>query len=83
LGTSFVNEFHKAIGQFINYRYALQKKEPARVLYLAIPDETYRKYFVVPFVQEIIANNQIKLLVYEIETEEIVQWIDSHNTVLI
>lgn len=42
LGTSLVNEFHKAIGQVINYRYALQKKEPARVLYLAIPDETYR-----------------------------------------
>lgn len=36
IGTSTISEFHSAIGQFINYRYALELQEPERVLYLAV-----------------------------------------------
>jgi len=36
LGQSAINDFHGALGQFINYRYALANIEPARTLYLAI-----------------------------------------------
>jgi XisH protein len=41
IGTSTISEFHIAIGQFINYRYALEVQEPERVLYLAVPLNTY------------------------------------------
>ena len=37
IGTSTIFEFHTALGQLINYRYALEVQEPERVLYLAVP----------------------------------------------
>jgi hypothetical protein len=36
LGASVVSEFHTALGQFLNYRFALHEKDPTRVLYLAV-----------------------------------------------
>jgi hypothetical protein len=33
IGTSTISEFHTALGQLINYRYALEVQEPQRVLY--------------------------------------------------
>ncbi|MDZ8081501.1 MAG: element excision factor XisH family protein [Nostoc sp. DcaGUA01] len=37
IGTSTISEFHTAVGQFINYRYALEETDDERVLYLAVP----------------------------------------------
>lgn len=45
LGLSAVNEFHLALGQFLNYRLALKRLDPQRVLYLAIPVDTYETFF--------------------------------------
>jgi hypothetical protein len=33
LGPSTLTEFHLALGQFMNYRYAIEDTEPDRVLY--------------------------------------------------
>jgi hypothetical protein len=71
---SLISEFHKALGQFINYRTALEVKEPERCLYLAVPEDTYREFFVLPFIQLITKQQQLKLLVYDIEQEVIVEW---------
>jgi XisH protein len=35
--SSAIYEFHTALGQFMNYRAALRKREPERILYLAVP----------------------------------------------
>lgn len=74
LQSSFITELHLAIGQFINYRTALYEKEPERQLYLAIPDDTYQQYFMHPFVKKVVEENQLKLIVFDSETEVIVQW---------
>ena len=74
LGASDISEFHMAVGQFINYRAALQQKMPERTLYLAVPIDAYRDFFQAPFVQGVIADNRIKLLVYNPQREEIVEW---------
>ncbi len=42
---SSVQAFHEAIGQFVNYRGALEEKEPSRKLFLAIPDTAYYDFF--------------------------------------
>lgn len=34
-GDSFFNEFHKAVGQYANYRSLLRRTEPERKIYLA------------------------------------------------
>jgi len=38
-------DFHLALGQFLNYRMTLEKNEPDRVLYLAVPLDAYQSFF--------------------------------------
>lgn len=73
-GKSFTGEFYQAIGQFITYRGVLEKKEPNRRLYLAIPNDTYKNHFLAELVKITIANCQLKYIVYDINKEVIVRW---------
>ncbi|MGB9632677.1 MAG: XisH family protein [Chloroflexaceae bacterium] len=75
VGPSAIADFHVALGQFLNYRLALEIQESDRILHLAAPEETYLTFFMLPFVQLAIQRYQLKLIVYEVATEEIVQWI--------
>jgi XisH protein len=74
--SSAISEFHTALGQFINYRGALRRRQPERVLYLAVPLTTYKTFFQLDFPKEMIAENQVKMLVYDAEQEVIFQWIN-------
>ncbi|NER46928.1 MAG: fatty-acid oxidation protein subunit alpha [Symploca sp. SIO1A3] len=75
LAASAISEFHIAIGQFINYRVALEEEEADRQLYLAVPSEIYKRFFKYPFIQTVIRRNQIPLITYNIDKEAIDQWI--------
>lgn len=75
LGPSLVNDFHLAVGQFLNYRLALTSQDPQRRLYLAVPIETHTTFFALPFIQSAVQQYQIALLVYNSELQEVVQWI--------
>ena len=76
LGGSIISEFHTALGQFLNYRSALRKQQPDRVLYLAVSFDVYEDFFAGSFIQEIIAEHQVKLVVFSQNKEEIVLWLD-------
>jgi hypothetical protein len=52
LSNSPLTDFHAALGQFLNYRLALQMHEPDRTLYLAVPFDTFDTFFQERFVQE-------------------------------
>ncbi len=73
---SKISEFHTAVGQFINYRTALRAEEPNRTLFLAVPLSTYNNFFTLSFTQTVISENKLKLVVYNVETEEVAQWIN-------
>ncbi|MEM8533353.1 MAG: element excision factor XisH family protein [Chloroflexota bacterium] len=75
LSDSPITDFHAALGQFLNYRFALSQDEPDRILYLAVPLEAYKTFFALPFTQGIVKNHQLNLLVYNADLEEIAQWI--------
>ncbi|MEH2037759.1 XisH family protein [Nostoc sp.] len=75
LASSTISEFHTAIGQFINYRIALEDDDPERRLYLAVPLDVYKRFFRYPFIQTVIVRNKIPLLVYDTEKQEIAEWI--------
>ncbi|WP_066377833.1 XisH family protein [Anabaena sp. CA = ATCC 33047] len=74
--SSAISEFHTALGQFINYRGALRRVQPDRVLYLAVPLTTYKTFFQLDFPKEMIAENQVKMVIYDVEQEVIFQWIN-------
>lgn len=71
---SSISEFHTAVGQYLNYRRALRAQEPSRVLYLAVPSQTYNEFFRLRFIQEGVEEYQIYLLIYDIEERSIVKW---------
>ncbi|MDY6806594.1 MAG: XisH family protein [Cyanobacteriota bacterium] len=74
LGKSAIYDFHLAVGQFINYRYALAEEEPERLLYLGVPLRTYQAFFSQDFIKSVVENSQINLLVYDSDNEAIVRW---------
>lgn len=74
LGLSTIHEFHLAVGQFLNYRLALEKLEPERVLYLAIPEDIYVEFFVDEFIQQVVQTYQLNLIVFNPVEESITQW---------
>jgi hypothetical protein len=76
LSPSNVSEFHGALGQFINYRIALRLRQPERVLFLAVPIFTYEEFFSEEVVEISVAENAIKLLIFDPDLEAVVQWIN-------
>ncbi|MCF2148312.1 XisH family protein [Desmonostoc muscorum LEGE 12446] len=74
IGTSTIYEFHTAVGQFINYRYALEEIGSELSLYLAVPLNTYNDFLTKPFIKTIIERSQINLVVYDVEKGEIIRW---------
>ena len=79
LNPSRISEFHTVLGQFLNYRLALKAEDPEIVLYLAISIEIYDTFFARRFVQMVIQEYQVKLIVFDPVNEEIVQWQKSMN----
>lgn len=71
---SDIHEFHLAIGQYRNYLLALSIRDPERVLYLAVPEEAFNRFFTLQFVQQAIQFNQVHFLVYDSLEEKIVRW---------
>ncbi len=74
VAASAVSEFHKAIGQYMNYRLALRNQEPDRHLYLAVPKDTYETFFRIQFVQAAVREYRIALMIFDPEKEAIVTW---------
>ena len=73
--TSSLEDLYNAVGQFILYRKALRKTEPARDLYLAIRQEVYDELFDDPNEDSLVLEDGIKVIVFAPETMEIVLWI--------
>lgn len=75
LGASKISQFYSAYGQFLTYRFALNKQEPDRILYLAIDNDIYEKFFLTSFIKNIVEENKVYLVIYDVENEIIEQWI--------
>ena len=70
------DELYRAIGQYLIYRNVLQVKAISATLYLAIPIVVYQRLFLGEVVSATIRDAAIKLLLIDIDQEEIVQWLD-------
>jgi hypothetical protein len=67
--------FEKALGQYRLYHTMLNRLEPQRVLYLAIRNEAWQGFFQRPAVQDVLTDNNVLLIVFDEQREEILQWI--------
>jgi len=75
IGLSRIADFYKALGQFNYYFIIMEEDEPDRDLYLAIPEIAYKDLMKESTNQKIINRFKLKLIIYSIEKNKIVQWI--------
>lgn len=74
-GDSFLEDFHLAVGQFLNYRVVLAQLEPERKLFLAVPLDTYQEFFHDGLAPLSIEAYALTLIIYNPDTQEVMQWI--------
>ena len=75
VSASEMEDLYNAVGQFILYRKALRKTEPARALYLAIRRDVYDDLFDDAEEDSLLNEDGVKVLVFDPATMEIVLWI--------
>ena len=75
-GLSFLNEFEKAVGQYLIYKQFLGDLFPERSLFLAVSTDVFEESFSLPSIQAVVTKQEIKLLIFNPETEEITKWIE-------
>lgn len=75
LGKSIIAEAQDAIGQFIMYREVLSDYESDRTLFLAISEDVLENDFSDVLRNLLLERLKIKILVFNIETEEITKWL--------
>lgn len=78
VGLSEVEDLKNALGQFILYQDLLLRTDVDRELFLAIRDATFRDLFEDPtsIGQVLLENHRLKLLIFNVQQEEIVQWMN-------
>ena len=75
IGKSKLNDFYAAKGQYDIYRRGLRKEGIQRKLYLAIDIDVFDSFFQKSLIAETLEEELISLLVYDVPTKRIVQWI--------
>lgn len=78
VGLSDVEDLKNALGQFILYQDLLVRTDTDRELFLAIRDATFRDLFEDPtsIGKVLLENHRLKLLIFNVEQEEIIQWMN-------
>ena len=76
VGPSPVNELQKALGQYAMYRTFLERGEPERTLFLAVPTDAYHGFLQRQAIRLIMKESEINLLVYDPDIEVIQAWIN-------
>ena len=75
ISPSPINDLENALGQYVLYQSILKSTDTERILYLAIREEVYNDLFAEPIGQLLLNNQQIKLITFNPDTQELVGWI--------
>jgi XisH protein len=72
---SDIKDLEEALGQFVLYATLLPRYDPDRVLYLAIPEAVRQTIFEEEVGQALLENNLVRLISFDPDQEELIQWI--------
>jgi XisH protein len=75
VGQSDVKDLEQALGQYVLYRQILDETGIERSLYPAVSRATFNSFFTIELGQVLLKNQIIKLIVFDDESEAILQWI--------
>lgn len=76
IGASKIQDLKEALGQYDIYRYLLEEVAPDRKLYIAISKVAYNSFFTQDITQLILKKHQLPTIVVDLDSEEIMQWIN-------
>jgi hypothetical protein len=76
VGLNEMHDLYEAIGQYIFYREHLAQQEAEPPLYLAVPRLAYEGVWTEPAGRIMIEAQSLKLVVFDIEQEVIIRWIN-------
>lgn len=74
LNPSIIHDFMLASGQYKSYEVIINYKNLQRKMYLAMPIFAYEKIIKFEFIQKIIQDLQIKLILFNPEENSILSW---------
>ena len=74
LNPSLIHDFLRASGQYNGYNIVIKRKNIDRILYLAMPFYTYEKLISYEFIQYIIEDTTIKIILFDHKEKVIVAW---------
>ncbi len=70
------DELYRAIGQYLVYRSILRIRKLEASLYLAVPANAYKRLFTTDVVSHIARESQMKLIIVDLEREEVIEWVN-------
>lgn len=76
ISRSPMREFETALGQYLVYQTFLSITQPEYIIYLAVSQNIYEKFFTQVAIQLILKKYQVLLAIVDINKEEIVKWIN-------
>jgi hypothetical protein len=71
---SFAYEFHRALGQYLNYKSGLKRLEPQRAVYIAVPIDVFNREFNQIGVLASIEDYDVRIIVFDPLENQIVSW---------
>jgi len=75
-GRSPVHDLEEAVGQYVTYRALLEESGVNNPLYLAVPVAAFEGILNESIGQVIRRRLRVKIMVFDIGSEEIIQWLD-------
>jgi hypothetical protein len=75
LGASDLNDFEDALGQFMVYLFALGEIDKDRILFLAMPETYYDRFFEDTFFTKMTKHYNVNIIVYNDNEPILTQWI--------
>ena len=79
-GNSAIADLEQAIGQYVLYRLLLEQVDSERELYLAVADTTFDGIFSEPIGELVMRGLPMKLLIVDIEAQEVKRWIPAQQS---
>jgi hypothetical protein len=74
VGHSFIKELQEALGQYQMYAFFLEALGEEDSIFLAVSEAVFEEEFQSAAVQKLVAHFHLRLLVVDIQNEEVVKW---------
>ena len=75
ISESIPNEFHTALGQYLDYETGLEEYDPQRELFLAVSKIAFTKIKEIPILMTVLSKYKVNIIVFDPFEKTVQQWI--------